>query len=203
LDKPFSQKFARFISTLFVPPSFTIFIFIYFAVRFETDLSKKIVLLLVTLIFGFILHIALFLYFKKKGRLVDMDASIKEERTIPFLISAVFYLLGLCILIAFKINIISIAFWFCYISNVFIVVLINKFWKISVHSIGAFGSLASLFFAAGPVALLFFFIPLLVGWSRVKLKFHTLAQVTAGAVFGFCSVYLQMYLIIKWFGYAR
>ena len=131
-----------------------------------------------------------------------MDASIKEERTAPFLISGIFYIIGLIILITQHIDVISIAFWFCYISNILIVVLINKYWKISVHALGASGALAALFFAAGPSGLIFFFIPVLVGWSRVKLRFHTLSQVLAGAALGFCSVYLQMTLIVRWFGYA-
>ncbi len=203
MDKPFSQKLARFISTLFVPPSFTILIFIYFAFKLENNSSKQIVLLAVTLIFGFALHIALFVMLKKNGKLVNYDATIKEERTTPFLISCVFYIIGLVILITSRINIISIAFWFCYISNVLIVIIINKFWKISVHSLGAGGSLAALCFAAGPVGFIFIFIPLLVGWSRVKLKCHTVSQVLAGAVLGFGSTYLQMALIVNWFNYAR
>lgn len=203
MDKLFSKKFARFISTLFVPPSFTVLIYIYFAFNLESDFTKRLVLLIVTFIFGFALHIALFLLFKHKGRLVDMDASIKEERTTPFLLSSLIYLTGLGILIYYRINIIPVAFWFCYISNIFIVVLINKFWKISVHAIGACGALASVFFTIGPAGLIFFFIPVLVGWSRVKLKFHTLPQVLAGAVLGFCSVYIQMYFIVKWFSHAR
>ena len=203
MDKSFSVKFARFISTLFVPPSFTILIFTYFAFALEAVLFKRITILLVTLIFGFALHIALFVLFKKKGRLVDMDATIKEERTIPFLISAVFYIIGLVILITQHINVISIAFWFCYISNIIIVILINKYWKISVHALGASGALAALFFAIGPAALFFIFIPVIVGWSRVKLKCHTVTQVLAGGVLGFCSTYLQMTLIVNWFGYAK
>ena len=39
--------------------------------------------ILIALIFGFILPITLFLILRKKGKLVDQDASIKEERTFP------------------------------------------------------------------------------------------------------------------------
>jgi membrane-associated phospholipid phosphatase len=147
--------------------------------------------------------VALFVLFKKKGRLVDMDATIKEERTTPFLISGVFYTIGLIILITQHIGVILLAFWFCYISNIIIVIIINKFWKISVHSLGASGSLAALLFTTGPIGLIFIFIPPLVGWSRVKLKCHTVSQVLAGAALGLVSTYLQMALIVKWFNYAR
>ncbi len=197
-----SEKFARIISTLFVPPSFALIIFTFLSFHLEETFLNTCVLILVTLIFGFGLHIWLFLHFKKKGFIVDLDASIKEERTFPFLIATGFYLTGLLILIYFQINIISIAFWFCYISNTIIVVLVNRYWKISIHAIGASGAAAALFIVLGPFALLVLILVLLVGWSRVKLRCHTPMQVIAGIVFGFCSTYLQIHFIVNWFSHA-
>ncbi len=199
MGKNLSDKVARIISTLFVPPTFTIIIFTFFAFNLENVLSKKIITILVALIFGFSLQIILFLTFRKKGKLVNLDATIKEERTVPFLISVVFYVIGILILIAAKINILSIAFWFCYISNTIIVILINKYWKISVHSTGASGALAALIFVTGPIGLLLGLLVFLVGWSRIKLKCHNFLQVAAGTIFGFFSTYLQILLILKWF----
>ncbi len=197
-----SEKIARIISTLFVPPSFALIIFTYFSFSLEQAPVNTAVLILATLIFGFGLHIWLFFLFKKKGLIIDLDASIKEERTFPFLIATGFYLAGLLFLIWFQINIISIAFWFCYISNTIIVVLVNKYWKISIHAIGASGAAAALFIVLGPFALLALILTLLVGWSRVKLKCHTPMQVIAGTIFGFCSTYLQIHFIVNWFSHA-
>ncbi len=198
-----SSRIARVISTIFVPPSFTLILFTYFAFHFETDLSKKIILILVSFLFGFLFHILLFIYFKSKGKLIDLDATIKEERTIPFILSEIIYLIGFIILTLNNINLISIAFWFCYISNTFIVVLINKNWKISVHAMGASGPLAILVYLFGPIGGIFFMIPFVVGWSRIKLKCHTFSQVMIGALFGFVSTYLQILLIVKYFSYDK
>jgi membrane-associated phospholipid phosphatase len=199
LKKALSYKIARIISTLFGPPSFTIIIFTYLALTQEQELNKIIITILTAVIFGFTLPIILFLFFRNKGKLIDLDASIKEERTVPFLISLVFYSLGILILMAARVNILLIAFWFCYITNTIIVVLINRHWKISVHSIGASGALAALIFVTGPAGLFFSLIVFLVGWSRIKLKCHNIFQVAAGIIFGFVSTYLQIYLILKWF----
>lgn len=193
------DKLARVISTLFVPPSFTLIIFVLFAFHLETEQSKIIVTILVAALFGFIAPIILFISFRKKGLIVDLDASLKEERTIPMTISLSFYIMGLIILIIFKVHIISIAFWFCYISNTFITILINKHWKISAHTMGAAGPLAAILFVFGPIALLFIIIPILVGWSRIQLKCHTLAQVLGGGVFAFLSTYLQILIIADTF----
>lgn len=194
-----AQKFARFFSTLFVPPSFTIIVYAIFAFTIETDQSNKLLTLFIPFIFGFIAPIVLFLILRKKGKLADQDASIKEERTFPFLIAVLFYSTGLYLMIKYNLHIISIAFWFCYISNTIITIIINKFWKISAHAMGAAGPFAALAFAFGLIGFVMLPIVLLVGWSRIELKCHTLSQVVAGMLLAFISVYVQMSLIVKYF----
>lgn len=194
-----SDKIARIISTLFVPPSFTIIVFTLFAFVLETDTLKKNVTILVALTFGFCAQIVLFLILRKRGKLIDLDASVKEERTIPFLISVGFYLIGLIILILFHVSIISIAFWFCYISNTLITIVINKYWKISAHAMGASGPLAAVTYIFGPVAMFFSIVVALVGWSRIHLKVHDIFQVLVGILFAFTSTYLQILFVVKLF----
>jgi membrane-associated phospholipid phosphatase len=193
------DKLARIISTVFVPPSFTIIIFTLFAFHLETEPTQRYITILVALIFGFISPIVLFLYYRKKGKIVDLDASIKEERTIPMSISVISFIFGILILIAFKVNIISTTFWFCYISNILITIMVNKNWKISAHTMGAAGPLAAVTFLFGPIALVFLVIVVLVGWSRIHLKCHSSGQVMAGGIFAFISTYIQIYLIVSYF----
>jgi membrane-associated phospholipid phosphatase len=194
-----TDKLARIISTLFVPPSFTIIVFTLFAFTLETECIKTVITILVAFLFGFTAQIILFIVLRRRGKIVDLDASVKEERNTPFLISVGFYLLGLSILIIFQVNIISIAFWFCYISNTLVTILINKHWKISAHAMGAAGPLAAITYVFGPLALLFAVIVFLVGWSRIQLKVHNVLQVTAGILLAFVSTYLQIYLIVRFF----
>lgn len=144
----------------------------------------------------------MFAAFRKKGLIADIDAKIKEERTFPFILSVLFYAAGLIILIIFRINIVSIAFWFCYISNTLLLVIINKYWKISAHMMGASGLFAALVYVFGYSALPFILLLYLIGQARIKLQCHTLSQVLAGALFAFISTYVQIYLITKYFGYA-
>ena len=134
--------------------------------------------------------------------IVDIDASEKDERTMPFLISVLFYLAGLIIMIYAEINLVSIGFWFCYITNTLIVILINKGWKISVHAAGVSGPVAALTFVLGLNGLWFTVLIFAIGWARIKLNCHTLAQVTAGALLGFGSTFAQMYFIYHWFGHG-
>ncbi len=193
------DKLARIISTVFVPPSFLIFIFTLLAFHLETESTQRYITIFVALIFGFISPIVLFLYYRKKGKIIDLDASIKEERTFPMSISVIFFIVGLVVLIAFNVNIVSIAFWFCYISNTLITIIINKNWKISAHTMGAAGPLAALTFLFGTIALVFLVVVVLVGWSRMQLKCHSIGEVIAGGIFAFISTYIQIYLIVSYF----
>ncbi len=194
-----SKKIARIISTLFVPPSFSLIVYVLFAFYVEGNSTSSISVIVITTLFGFVLPILMFLIMRRKNLVSDQDALIKEQRTVPFIIAVLIYLIGLIFLIYSDVSLISIAFWFCFISNTILTILINKFWKISIHSMGASGAFASLIFGFGISALPFIIIVLLVGWSRIELKCHTLSQVIAGILLAFFSVYFQMYLITNYF----
>jgi membrane-associated phospholipid phosphatase len=193
------DKLARIVSTVFVPPSFTIIIFIVLAFHLETEPIQKYITIIVALLFGFISPIVLFLLYRKRGKIADIDASIKEERTVPMSISLIFFIMGLVLLLLYKVSIITIAFWFCYISNTLIAILINNKWKISAHTMGASGPIAALTFIFGPVTMMFLVISISVGWSRIQLKCHSFGQVMAGGIFAFISTYVQIYLIVSYF----
>jgi membrane-associated phospholipid phosphatase len=199
MDNNQKQLTARVISTLFVPPSFTILLFVLFAFTIENTIEKRIILIAVTLIFAFTLPILLFIYLRKQGKIADIDATVKEERTFPFFIAILFYVVGIFILIKVQVNIISIAFWFCYISNTVFVIIINKYWKISAHMMGAAGPFAAICFVFGVNALPFIIILLMVGWARIYLKCHNIYQVLAGGALGFSSTIIQMLIITRMF----
>jgi len=193
------NKLARIISIIFIPPFFTLIVFTVFALNLETDSEKIIITLLTATTLGVIAPIALFFILRHKGKLIDKDASLKEERTFPYIVALGFYIIGLIILIFFDIHIVTTALWFCYISITIITILINRHWKISAHTMGAAGPVAAFTYLFGPVMLLFAIIVIIVGWSRIQLKCHTFSQVVAGAFLAFVSTYIQMYLIIKIF----
>jgi len=188
------QKFARIISIVFIPPTLTLISFIYLAFEYEIELVQRIFVAVVALVFGVVMQIASFMFFYKRGMISDVDAKDKQERNIPYLVSIVIFIIGFALLLFAKVNTISLAFWFCYISNTFLVILINKYLKISIHAMGVSGPLALFVFLVGIKAFVFLPILFAVGWSRIKLRVHSLIEVIAGVIFGFISVYLQLFL---------
>lgn len=61
---------------------------------------------------------------------------------------------------------------------------ITALWKISVHTSVSAGAIAILAVGINPWWALAFPLVVLIGWSRVALRDHTLGQVVAGAVLG-------------------
>jgi membrane-associated phospholipid phosphatase len=162
----------------------------------ETEITKQIVIIVTAFSFGFAFHIVSFFYFRKRGMIADIDATVKEERTLPYIISVILYIIGFAILTYFEADIISRAFWFCYITNTIFITIINNRWKISAHTMGAAGPIAALTFITGFYGLLFLPLLFAIGLSRIKLKCHTYPQVIAGAFLGFVSTYIQMWIFI-------
>ncbi|MFJ8885918.1 hypothetical protein ACIRJR_21255 [Streptomyces sp. NPDC102402] len=65
-----------------------------------------------------------------------------------------------------------------------VLMVITFFWKVSVHSSVAAGALAVLASLHGPWWALSAPLVAVIGWSRVRLRCHTVAQVTVGACLG-------------------
>ncbi len=93
-------------------------------------------------------------------------------------------------------NPVIITFWCCYIINSVIITLINKYWKISAHALGVASPLALLVIFEPNFAYFYFAFVLVIGWSRLHLKCHTLAQVIAGTLAGFLLTYFQLEFIL-------
>ncbi len=70
------------------------------------------------------------------------------------------------------------------LGSVAVLALVTVVWKISIHCAVASGSVTILSLLFGPLVLPLYVLVALLGWSRVALKDHTVAQVVAGAVLG-------------------
>jgi len=75
-----------------------------------------------------------------------------------------------------------------------IIYLVRRKWKISGHVAASAGASTVLILVDKVFLPVIILVPL-IGWSRLKLKAHTLSQVVAGAVLG-VGVPLYVYLIL-------
>lgn len=120
----------------------------------------------------------LFLY--RKGKISDLQIPSRKERLLPLLIINLSVIAGFFILIYLKPERLLVSVYAVYLLGLPAVSLVTLFWKISFHAtyITLFSFVYLIVFGKWAIFTLLF-IPL-VGWSRIKLKRHTTAQVIAG-----------------------
>jgi membrane-associated phospholipid phosphatase len=118
----------------------------------------------------------------KSGKFSDVDVSVRSQRTGPFLFSIVSSLAGFFVLSSLhgSKNLESVLL-ITVISGI-ILMVITFWWKISMHASSLSGAITVLSMLYGKVMLPAFFLIILVSWSRVVLRRHTIAQVTAGTL---------------------
>jgi hypothetical protein len=76
------------------------------------------------------------------------------------------------------------------LASVAVLALVTTVWKISIHCAVASGSVAILALMYGPLVLCGYVLVAALGWSRVALADHTVAQVVAGSVLGAAAAVL-------------
>ncbi|MBP6872391.1 MAG: hypothetical protein KBC43_10330 [Bacteroidales bacterium] len=137
-----------------------------------------------------------------KSRLVHSKyLSNRDDRTIPYIVTIIFFYLTFYILK--KLQISPVYYYFVIGATMLNVIImgINFFWKISSHmaSVGALAGmtvglsyfLGTFYFGLIALSLL---ISGLTGFARLKLKEHTPAQVYAGFLVGFFTI-LGLFLV--------
>lgn len=183
------KKIAKIISYLFVPPITNFLIFIYYSNYYGKN-SQIWYSVLISFFFGLTIPIFTFIHFRRKGKIINDDATVKEERTVPYIYSIFFTLSGVIISGALYLNKEIIMLWMIYVITSIMIININRFWKISAHAMGAAIPLGAAVIINE--VYIFLVILLLVSWSRFYLKVHTITQIIAGAVLGFLTSFLLL-----------
>lgn len=121
-------------------------------------------------------------------RISDLDMSDHEERRKVFSIFVIFFFLGTVTLWLTHAPTVLTASMAGYAAASFVVYVITRYWKISTHALGVTAPLVALTYLYGEEPAPFLVLIPLVGWSRVYLRAHTVAQVLAGIALGALSV---------------
>jgi membrane-associated phospholipid phosphatase len=183
---------AKIISYLFVPPVMNLFIFTIYSLEYESS-PISYYGITISFLFGLLIPVLTFLEFRRRGLIVNDDATIKEERTIPYIYAIGFSLTGLILSSLFGLNERIIMMWMVYLVSSILIININKYWKISAHTIGASMPLGALIlFPDVEYLLVSTLILSLVIFSRLFLKVHTLLQVLTGSILGFTVAFVLL-----------
>ncbi|HJM46573.1 MAG TPA: phosphatase PAP2 family protein [Candidatus Marinimicrobia bacterium] len=187
-------KFALAVSFIFHPMIISLAVFSVLIFSGISSTVNPYLVLLTCFVFSNLIPITTVVILKLSGRIDDLDASIKDQRQFPLTLGIGYTALGFISLTLLNANPLTQGLMFCYMTNTVLTLLINRFWKISIHSMGVSGPAAALWANGNHYPFLMISFIVLVSYSRVILKAHTPAQVFAGALLGLCSTYLQLQL---------
>ncbi|BCJ56250.1 hypothetical protein Asp14428_77250 [Actinoplanes sp. NBRC 14428] len=125
----------------------------------------------------------------RRGHWTDKHVGVREQRKLPLLVCLVSTAAGSVTLAVAGAPRELLALIACMVAALVVAVAVTLAgrWKISVHSLVAAGTAIALVVVGGPALLATLPLAAAVGWSRVRLRDHTPAQVVAGAVVGACA----------------
>ena len=199
------HRIAKAISNVTAPPFLAVPTYILLGLqdqsRNRVNSNDLFLGLAVCIFFGVIFPIAFIVFLFTRSKVTDMHISLREQRTLPYLVTILAYLVGFALLLSIQGPSILPAVMLCYAINAVVVMFVNFSWKISAHATGLGGPIAALTLVFGwAIAPLYLLIPL-VDWARVFLKAHTLGQVIAGSLLGFGLTLFQLALIFHPLGW--
>ena len=146
-------------------------------------------------LFSNLIPIITIIVLQKYGIISDLDASIRKQRIMPLSLGVLYAAIGFIVLTLQNADALVKGLMFCFITNTVIIILITRYWKISIHTMGVAGLLTALWVNGTQSPLIMGFILVLVASARVVLKAHNIPQVIVGSFLGMILTYVQLHFI--------
>lgn len=138
----------------------------------------------VALLFTSVLPFVVLLALVRAGKVVDHHVSKRSQRAPVLAMAIVCVLLGLGVLVWVRAPHSVVAMVLALIAGIAVLAIVSIWWKVSGHAAAVSSAAVSVLVLFGPAWWPLLLVVLAVGWARVVLRAHTLAQVVTGALFG-------------------
>src|SRR5205085_2446148 len=181
-SRPFHVRFARYISNILAPVVVSLPLVASVAFYRARDLSTALLYALTTLFFLSLAPAVYVLIGVRQGKISDLEITNRSERAGPFIFSIMSTIIGLFILLFTNApkNLETLLF-ITGVSGI-IMTVTTLWWKVSIHASTLAGAATILTTLYGLVMLPTYLLVILVGWSRIVLRRHTVAQVVVGSL---------------------
>lgn len=136
------------------------------------------------IVFAAVIPVAYIKYGIKKGQWADRHVGQRQRRMLLIPVIMVSVGVGIGGMLWLDAPRPMLALILAMLATLAVLLPITAFWKISVHTSVAAGSLAMLATAYGPLVWVAAPIVAVIAWSRVELRAHSLAQTITGALAG-------------------
>ena len=133
-------------------------------------------------------------YLVRSHKLESIFINVRKQRTKLYLLAAVCAGVGCVILYYLEAPKELVATFVVGLSAIMVFMCVNFLWKISLHTALITASVIILIILYGSIAAVTVALVPLIGWSRIELKHHSLAQVSAGVLLAAVIVVVTFYL---------
>ncbi|MFF3158000.1 hypothetical protein [Streptomyces sp. NPDC057910] len=179
---PTDHPIARRITDVLEPKNWLLVITL--VVGWHADRLAGIAWGLIAGVFSAVLPILWIKWGEKRGHWGDRHIRRRQDRLIVIPGIMVSVLAGIALMVVFDAPREVLALILAMMASLIVFMAVTAVWKISFHTAVPAGAVAVAALIYGPWALTVCALIVVIGWSRVVLKDHTLAQVLAGAAAG-------------------
>jgi membrane-associated phospholipid phosphatase len=175
-----NENIAKITSNVFNPFVVSILVLASLAVKATTSVDDTVRWLAITIAISVLPMLVILFILIRQRKLESFFSNPREQRNLVYIISTVIGAIDCALLWYFKIpEILAVMFTAGFIG-VMAFMIINYFWKISLHTAFITATVVVLVMVYGANAAWSAIVVPLVGWSRIVLKQHNLWQVIAG-----------------------
>ncbi|MGW7439623.1 hypothetical protein [Streptomyces sp. NPDC054849] len=176
------QKTARVLSDVLAPANLVVALLLLIGWRSTSSWSGLGWGLFAALFCG-VVPIGIIALGVRRGALTDQHIRVRRQRVVPMTLSLASVVAGITLLHALGAPRDVFALVVAMLVGLVASLLVTVGWQISVHMSVAGGTVMILALVFGPQVLPVVLIAA-VGWSRLELKAHTVAQLLAGTALG-------------------
>ncbi|MFD4032056.1 phosphatase PAP2 family protein [Streptomyces sp. NPDC058637] len=178
-----STRLARIVTDALAPAYLVIAILLIIGWHSTRSLEGLAWGLLAALFCGGI-PFAIILFGVKRGSWTDKHVKVRSQRAVPLTATMVSVLAGILIQVVFDAPRELFALVIAMLVGLAATMAVTVWWKVSVHTAVAGGVATILTLAFGPPLAALALVVAAIGWSRVQLRDHTVAQTIVGALLG-------------------
>ncbi|QDG68597.1 phosphatase PAP2 family protein [Pseudarthrobacter sp. NIBRBAC000502772] len=149
-------------------------------------------------LFVCVLPLVVLLGLVRLGKVTDHHVSNRKQRAPVLLMALASVTAGLVVLQAAGAPRSVMVMVLAIVGGIVVLAAVSPFWKISGHAAAVSSAAVISVLMLGPAWLPLLLLVPAVGWSRVVLRAHTLAQVVAGSLFGGLVIAGLWWLLRGW-----
>ena len=175
-------KLAKFTSDILNPFLSSFIIIVLLSMESTAGISETLKWAAISLVLSVIPILCVVIGMVRMKKLDGLFVNPREQRTRIYLLATVLAVIGCIVLYILGAPQLLLAVFISGLAAILSYMIINLFWKISLHTAFVAASVTILVIVYRAAAAWTIVLLPLVAWARVQLKMHTTAQVVSGAL---------------------